>query len=143
MRLGLTKGRVELAESDPGWPVEAQRLADPLRAALGDDAVDVQHVGSTAVPGLAAKPILDLAVALAPGVVTEDVVRRLERLGYEYRGDAGAEGGLVFVLNDRPLHRIAHVHAIHAGDGQWPLSRGARPPARRSGGTRRLRGAEA
>jgi GrpB-like predicted nucleotidyltransferase (UPF0157 family) len=79
----------------------------------------VEHIGSTAVLGLVAKPILDLSVALAAEADTESVFRKLEQAGYTYRGDAGDEGGLVFVLDARPLHRIAHVHAIRHGDAQW------------------------
>ena len=114
-RLGLQYGHVELAESDPAWPEGAQRLAESIRSALGPDALAVEHIGSTAVPGLLSKPILDLAVLVRRDA---DTTERLTMLGYEYRGDAGAEGGLVFVLSDRPLHRIAHVHVVSDGDPQ-------------------------
>ena len=115
-RLGLQYGHVELAESDPAWPEDAQRLAESIRSALGPDALAVEHIGSTAVPGLLSKPILDLAVLVRRDA---DTTERLTMLGYEFRGDAGAEGGLVFVLSDRPLHRIAHVHVVSDGDPQW------------------------
>ena len=52
-------------ESNPHWVDEFVRLAIPLRKSLGELAVAVEHVGSTAVPGLVAKPILDLAIGLA------------------------------------------------------------------------------
>ena len=71
-----------------------------------------------AVPGLAAKPILDLAAGVN-GVSIEAVRDPLEGLGYEYRGDAGDRGGLVFVLEDRPRHRVAHVHVVEHGGPQW------------------------
>ncbi len=71
------------------------------------------------MPGLPSKPILDLAVRLAAEAATDRVIERLEKLGYEYRGDAGSEGGLVFVLETEPLHRIAHVHVVRHGDEQW------------------------
>jgi GrpB protein len=65
--LGLAYGRVRLVDSDPRWPGAFRRLAAELRATLGELAVAVEHIGSTAVPGLAAKPILDVAIGLAPG----------------------------------------------------------------------------
>jgi GrpB-like predicted nucleotidyltransferase (UPF0157 family) len=60
--LGLTYGQVRLVDSDPGWPRAFEALAPELRSALGELAVAIEHVGSTAVAGLLAKPILDLAV---------------------------------------------------------------------------------
>jgi GrpB-like predicted nucleotidyltransferase (UPF0157 family) len=86
---------------------------------LERDAVAIEHIGSTAVRGLVSKPILDLAVGLAPDADTDRVIERLDALGYAYRGDAGEAGGLIFVLEDEPGHRIAHVHAVQYGDRQW------------------------
>ena len=116
--LGLEHGKVVLREVRPEWRDVGRRLADEIRAAFGARAVHVEHVGSTAVPGLVAKPIVDLAVG--PGDVPVDVVREvLEALGYTYRGDAGEQGGLVFVLEDRPRHRVAHVHVVEHAGRQW------------------------
>jgi GrpB-like predicted nucleotidyltransferase (UPF0157 family) len=117
--LGLDYGKVQLCDSDPHWPDSFEWLAEGLRTALGVLAVAVEHVGSTSVPGLAAKPILDVAVGLAPQVGTEDVVSALETAGYIFRGDKGEHGGLLFVLENRPAHRVAHVHVVAHGDAQW------------------------
>jgi GrpB-like predicted nucleotidyltransferase (UPF0157 family) len=105
--LGLAYGQVRLVDSDSAWPRAFERLAAELRTALGELAVAVEHVGSTAVPGLVAKPILDL------------VVLAIERLGYQFRGDKGDTGGLLFVLENRPAHRIAHVHVVPHGGERW------------------------
>jgi GrpB-like predicted nucleotidyltransferase (UPF0157 family) len=117
--LGLTYGQVHLVDSDPGWPHAFEQLAAELRAALGDLAVAVEHVGSTAVPGLVAKPILDLAVGLAPGADPDRAITAIERLGYAFRGDKGDTGGLLFVLEDRPAHRLAHVHGVPHDGEKW------------------------
>ncbi len=96
-----------------------RRLADAIREKLGNSVVGVEHVGSTAVPGLAAKPIIDLAVGLA-GQVPLGVLRdALQEMGYQFRGDAGERGGLVFVLEDRPKHRVVHLHDVDHGGAQW------------------------
>jgi GrpB-like predicted nucleotidyltransferase (UPF0157 family) len=116
--LGLAYGKVRLVDSDPGWPRAFQRLAAELRLALGSLAVAVEHVGSTAVPGLAAKPILDIAVGLAPDADTAQVIAILEPLGWNFRGDKG-DAGLLFVLEDRPAHRVAHLHIVGYGDARW------------------------
>jgi GrpB-like predicted nucleotidyltransferase (UPF0157 family) len=95
------------------------QLAAELRGALGERAVAVEHVGSTAVLGLVAKPILDLAVGLASTTDPDHVIPAIERLGCQFRGDKGDTGGLLFVLEDRPAHRIAHVHVVPYGSEKW------------------------
>jgi GrpB-like predicted nucleotidyltransferase (UPF0157 family) len=84
---------VEVVDYDPTWPGEFERLKSQLDAALGDDVIQVEHVGSTAVPGLAAKPVVDLYA------VVEDVDRAtasLRRLGYVPEGELGVPGRLGF-----------------------------------------------
>ncbi|MFI0486531.1 GrpB family protein [Actinomadura sp. 9N215] len=117
--LGLSRGQVRVCASDPRWADVFSRLASALRSALGTKAVSVEHVGSTSVPGLSAKPILDVAIALASDAVTEDVIAALGPLGYDFRGDKGDQGGWLFVLEDRPGRRVAHVHVVQDGDPQW------------------------
>ncbi len=116
--LGLDQGTVLLREARPEWGGLARGLADAIREALGERAAEVEHIGSTAVPGLAAKPIIDLAAGVArPSVAA--VRGPLEKLGYRYRGDAGDQGGLLFVLEVRPRHRVAHVHVVDPDGPQW------------------------
>ena len=117
--LGLAKEEVRLARGDAGWFIVADALTTQIRNHLGVRAAAVEHIGSTSVPGLLAKPIVDIAVVLAADVSTETAVEVLEDLGYEYRGDAGNAGGLVFVLSVRPNHRVAHLHVLRPGDEQW------------------------
>lgn len=117
--LGVNYGTVRLTATPPEWHAVAARLIAPVRSVLGSDAIAVEHIGSTAVIGLLAKPIIDIGVLLAPRVHNDTVVASLGSLGYEYRGDAGGGGGLVFVLDVRPTVRIAHLHVIADGDPQW------------------------
>lgn len=76
-------------------------------------------MGSTDVEGLVAKPIVDVAVRLAPDVNQTSVIGSLEGRCYEFRVDKGQEGGLLFVAEDQPGHRIAHVHLLRDADDQW------------------------
>lgn len=119
--LGLDHGDVAIVCSDPRWPGAFERIAEQIRSVLGDALDAVEHVGSTAVPGLVAKPILDIAVGLAPNTHLGGVIAALERWGFEYRGDNGDEGGHLFVLDARPHHRVAHVHVVERGDRCWRL----------------------
>lgn len=117
--LGLDHGRVELVATDRRWAEAFGRLAANLREALAGAVEAVEHVGSTAVADLVAKPILDIAVGLTAGADVEGVVAALGSAGYEYRGDNGDDGGRLFVLDVRPLHRVAHIHVVHFGDARW------------------------
>ena len=79
----------------------------------------LEQIGSSSVVGLLAKPIVDLAFGLVAG---EDLARITSALavdGWVYRGDAGDSGGHVFVLDSRPQHRVAHLHAVDLGGTQW------------------------
>jgi GrpB-like predicted nucleotidyltransferase (UPF0157 family) len=116
--LGLAYGRVHLVADHPAaWSDAFGQLATLVLGCEGVAAVE--HVGSTAVPGLAAKPILDVAVAVAEDAELAVVAARLERLGFEFRGDKGEQGGLLFVLEDAPLRRVAHLHVVPQDSCLW------------------------
>jgi GrpB-like predicted nucleotidyltransferase (UPF0157 family) len=76
-------------------------------------------IGSSSVLGLLAKPIIDLAVELTVDQPLPPTATRLENDGWIYRGDAGADGGHVFVLEARPWHRVAHLHVVPYEGQAW------------------------
>lgn len=76
---------IALADYDPDWPVLFAREAARLRTALGDRAVQVEHAGSTAVPGLAAKPVIDIVLAVPDSADEQSYVPALEAAGYVLR----------------------------------------------------------
>ncbi len=78
-------GSITIVDSDPTWPGLFETEALRIRAALGDRALDIQHVGSTAVPGLAAKPVIDLLLVLADTADEAAYVPALEAAGYVLR----------------------------------------------------------
>jgi GrpB-like predicted nucleotidyltransferase (UPF0157 family) len=84
---GLRRGTVALVDDGP-WAEAFAALAAPLRRAL-PPGVAVEHVGSTAVPGLAAKPILDIDVVIDSWREFDAVKLKLEALGYRHEGDLG------------------------------------------------------
>ena len=94
-------------------------LAAAVADSLGQLATEVEYIGSTAVPRLLAKPIIDLAIGVTPGSNFSDVERQLTATGWIYRGDAGDSGGHVFVLESQPGFRIAHAHGVPHGGLQW------------------------
>jgi GrpB-like predicted nucleotidyltransferase (UPF0157 family) len=117
--LGLQYGTVALVRADKRWGVVANVLVAQVETALAGVAHAVEHVGSTSVPGLLAKPIVDLAIGLQSATALDEVDGRLSQLGWIYRGDASNDGGWVFVLEDSPWHRVAHAHGVEFGGEQW------------------------
>jgi nucleoid DNA-binding protein len=87
---------VVLVPYDPAWPVTFERLRDVYAGALGHLARAIEHVGSTAVPGLAATPIIDVDVVIPSRDVLAEVIRRLAGLGYRHQGDLGVPGREAF-----------------------------------------------
>lgn len=83
--LGLAGGRVRLVAYDARWPALFQQAAEELSRSLGDRVLVVEHVGSTSVPGLAAKPVLDILAGVPHLQRALDLVPDLAELGYEYR----------------------------------------------------------
>lgn len=110
----MTAGTIEIRENDGGRDVafEAERVM--LAAALGSAAVALHHIGSTAVPGLAAKPIIDILVEAAVREAIDARTDAMETLGYEALGEYGIAGRRYFrkIVGGRRTH---HVHAFIAG----------------------------
>jgi GrpB-like predicted nucleotidyltransferase (UPF0157 family)/N-acetylglutamate synthase-like GNAT family acetyltransferase len=106
---------VELVEPRRDWPALAAAENEVVRAALGPLAVAVEHIGSTAVPGLAAKPIIDLQVGTAgrPGPAAGSP---LAVLGYEGLGEAGVPGRLYFRKRGPAAY---NVHIVAYGGNHW------------------------
>jgi GrpB-like predicted nucleotidyltransferase (UPF0157 family) len=75
-------GSINVVDYDPGWPGRYEREAGAIRGELGDQVVLVEHVGSTSVPGLAAKPIIDVALVVPDPAEEEAYIPGLERAGY-------------------------------------------------------------
>jgi GrpB-like predicted nucleotidyltransferase (UPF0157 family) len=110
---------VELRQHDPEWLEIGGKICARLQQAAGKLARDVQHVGSTAVPDLKAKPLIDIALGLGRAERAPALVPILKELGYIYRGDAGDDGGKLFVYEIAPDVRSVHVHAVDYQGRQW------------------------
>ena len=95
---------------DPQWPQAFQKIATELRAALGTYAVGIEHVGSTSVPGLAAKPVIDIDVVIADYSVFPAVRERLQAIGYVHEGDLGIVGREAFRYADKPHLQTHHLY---------------------------------
>jgi GrpB-like predicted nucleotidyltransferase (UPF0157 family) len=101
--------RYTFADYSPDWPPEFEREAGRLRALLGEELVAVHHVGSTSVPGLAAKPIIDLLPLVRAIAAVDDYTPRLREAGYRDWGEYGLPGRRLFT-RDRGEDRTHNVH---------------------------------
>jgi GrpB-like predicted nucleotidyltransferase (UPF0157 family) len=105
---------IRIFEHDPAWAAQAQDELRRLREALGSVALRLEHVGSTAVPGLAAKPILDLQLSVAAIEPRGRYVAPLERLGYLFVPDPESPDFHCFAKPaGRP--RSHHLHVCETG----------------------------
>jgi GrpB-like predicted nucleotidyltransferase (UPF0157 family) len=105
---GRERPRIVIAEPDPAWPRRFAAERARIAAALGARAERIEHIGSTAVPGLAAKPIVDVLVAVAR-LAEDELVPPLERAGYVLR--VREEDHLMV----RTPERDVHVHLWPSG----------------------------
>jgi GrpB-like predicted nucleotidyltransferase (UPF0157 family) len=114
----LRRGDVQLVPYSALWSALFEDERARLQHALGADALDIQHIGSTAVPGLAAKPIRDLGIAVADEAIVNACIPRLTALGYTYRGYRGSSQGHFFDLG--PEDQLTHyLHMLQLGEPGW------------------------
>lgn len=108
--LGLADDVVALRRHDAEWSMLFQAEAEALRGALGKHAIAIDHIGSTAIPGIRAKPILDMLLAVPDLADPADLASRLSALDYVFRPSAGLPAEHVFVKG-QPRTHILHVVA--------------------------------
>jgi GrpB-like predicted nucleotidyltransferase (UPF0157 family) len=104
-----------VVDYDESWPRVFESLRAHVAAALGAVAVSIEHVGSTAVPGLAAKPVIDMDVVVASKADVPIAIVRLGMIGYVHRGDLGITGRDAFL---QPANFPAHHLYVCAADAE-------------------------
>ena len=82
-------------------------------------ALDIQHIGSTSIPGLKAKPIIDIAIKVKSSDEIQICAKILNRADYINRGDTKGEGGYLLVKEKIPLVRTHHIHIVSSENPQW------------------------
>lgn len=103
-------GALRLAEYDAEWPERFRAEAERIRAAIGPWITAIEHVGSTAVPGLLGKPVLDIALAVPDEAAADACIAPLQRLGYEYRGPYGEDPRRRYYVRDVEGRRVCQIH---------------------------------
>jgi GrpB-like predicted nucleotidyltransferase (UPF0157 family) len=117
--LGLRHNTNFLVDYDPIWAAEFASEQARLSAALGANARGIEHYGSTSVPGLRAKPILDILVGVSPLSAWENCHDPLLGLGYDYATHAGVPGHHIFGLGRDQTERTHLVHVVEFDGDSW------------------------
>ncbi|KEK23428.1 GrpB family protein [Bacillus gaemokensis] len=87
---------IEIMPYNPKWKEEFQKIKQMIEGYIGDLILRIEHVGSTSVEGLAAKPIIDMDVVIDNYAILPDIIQRLEKEGYQHQGNLGVEGREAF-----------------------------------------------
>lgn len=114
--LGAYRDSVTLTPHVEAWHELFAREATRLRVAIGDHVLAIEHIGSTAICGLSAKPIIDIGVAVTNSNEAIRCIAPLTTLGYEFRGENGIPGRFYFVKG-RP--RTHHLHVLESTSSAW------------------------
>jgi GrpB-like predicted nucleotidyltransferase (UPF0157 family) len=114
--IGLERGVVRLAPYCTEWPRLFTAEREVLRRAVGELFLGVQHIGSTSVPGLMAKPIVDIAAAVANFEAAAACVAPLEAEGYVYTGENGIPRRHYF---DKGTPTLFHLHVLEIESAEW------------------------
>jgi GrpB-like predicted nucleotidyltransferase (UPF0157 family) len=107
---------IVIVDYDPDWPRRYEVLRARIAPAVGDLAAEIVHVGSTSVPGLAAKPIIDLNIRLRSSADLPTVIERLASLGYRHEGDLGIVAREAFAT---PPGYSVHDHHLYVCAPDW------------------------
>lgn len=110
--------QIIVTDYDPSWPVTAARVIGGIEAACGAHLLRVEHIGSTSVPGLAAKPVIDLAPIAGSEDERDLCVEPMVALGLEHRGEYGVPGRRYFRGVDHESGLDIHAH-LFAQDSHY------------------------
>jgi GrpB-like predicted nucleotidyltransferase (UPF0157 family) len=119
MMLGLKHGVNVLADYDPQWPTAYEEESARIQTAAGNVLRGIEHYGSTAVPGLRAKPIIDILFGVTPLENWIACKQPLEILGYDYADDAGVPDHYIFGRGRGHTERTHLVHVVEFNGSSW------------------------
>jgi GrpB-like predicted nucleotidyltransferase (UPF0157 family) len=104
--------KYDVQSYNPEWPLQFEQYAEKVRAIFGD--VQIEHIGSTAVPGMVGKPCIDMLVIIKDLKAVEDNVSKMEQVGFVYAGQFVMEGSRLFrVMKDNEV--FANIHFFLEG----------------------------
>lgn len=115
--IGLKRGTVKLVSYQKEWSDNAKNIIQLLWQLLGDTVIDIQHVGSTAISSIHAKPIIDISVALNDLNDILPYIEKLDKQSIIFRGEI-ISGELLFVMGNNKI-RTHHIHIVKWNGKEW------------------------
>ena len=102
--------KVVVVPYDIEWKSDFQKIKAELERSIGDLIIGIEHVGSTAVEGLSAKPCIDIDIIIKDYSVFEAIVKKLEKIGYVHEGDLGIKDREAFKYFNKPHLKSHHLY---------------------------------
>ncbi|WP_153126402.1 GrpB family protein [Peribacillus tepidiphilus] len=116
--IGLKRGIVELAQHESQWASVADQTIQRLKGIYKELAIDIQHVGSTSIKGIKAKPIIDLVIGVKNFQEVYDLVPRLEENGFYHKPENDQVWQIFFSCGNDAI-RTHHIHVVIYGEDRW------------------------
>ena len=114
--IGLKRGTVKLAEYIPEWEQNFEREAKKIKKIFGKEALLIEHVGSTAIPGILAKPIIDIALVVSSLHKAKRYLKKLQSIGYKLKKNDPRKERLFFTKGpERKRTNYLHVGKVGSG----------------------------
>ncbi len=115
---GMSRKELRLLPHDPAWEDDFSAEKERIANALGDSSARIEHVGSTSIPTVHAKPILDIAILCGEKGLGA-VIPALRGLGYEFRGQFEEQAGHYYAVLDRADVRLCQAHIFTEATADW------------------------
>lgn len=114
--VGLERGTVRLISYSPAWHTLFEREKKTLLIALQGIVLRIEHIGSTSIPDMEAKPIIDMAAAIPSLDIVQNCIEPLAAVGYEYKGEYGLPGRHFFTKGSPHTH---YLHVVMKSSDHW------------------------
>ncbi len=116
--IGLKRGVVKLSKYNPKWKTLFEEESALIFSAAEDFIVDIQHIGSTAIPDIVAKPIIDILAAINSLSNIVKIIDPLKTIGFIYRGEQGIPDRHLFIKGGED-YRTHHLHVVEKEHSEW------------------------
>ncbi len=114
--IGLEKEIVRLIDYQPEWPELFEIEKNKLQNILGNSHILIEHIGSTSIPGIKAKPIIDIMIGINAFNDGFDLAKKLENANYRYKGENGIPGRHYFDYGNPSIY---HLHMVEINSDFW------------------------